>query len=276
MSNNFGKYYVPPTLQKLIELQNELGDPEQFYLGLNFYLSLENYRYYNTPSDVVVFGNNGLDGVHYGFLTDYGSVTDLEVAPIVCVCPMDFERPTRVVARNLCEFLRVNLNDSELFYNQFDSEEHYLVAKDQWASEAANSPYQPSEDEKQVRKRVTKFLAEKIQIPCINNPYRYVQYIEFKRQSNVCIQTRDGLGVTTPLLQGEKHIPFPMETDIEPGLELLQEYLNSTPVASRLVLFRDIQLNSVLLDNQELLQVVIDAMINLKLMDEANRLADSV
>lgn len=67
-----------------------------------------------------------------------------------------------------------------------------------------------------------------------------------------------------------------METDIEPGLELLQEYLNSTPVASRLVLFRDIQLNSVLRDNQELLQVVIDAMINLKLMDEANRLADSI
>ncbi|WP_121662125.1 hypothetical protein [Metabacillus litoralis] len=69
---------------------------------------------------------------------------------------------------------------------------------------------------------------------------------------------------------------FLMETDIEPGLELLQEYLNSTPVASRLVLLRNIQLNSVLRDNQELLQVVIDAMINLKLMDEANRLADYI
>lgn len=93
MGNNFGKYYLPPTLRRLIDLQKVLDDPEQFYIGLNFYLSLENFRYFNTPSDVVVFGNIGVDGVHYGFLTDYGTVTDLEAAPIVCVCPMDFERP---------------------------------------------------------------------------------------------------------------------------------------------------------------------------------------
>jgi hypothetical protein len=276
MGNNFGKYDVPPTLQRLIDVQNDLGDQEQFYLGLNFYLSLENFRYFNTPSDVVVFGNIGLDGVHYGFLTDYGSVTNLEVAPIVCVCPMDFERPTRVVAKNLCEFLRVNLTDGELFYNQFDSEENYLVANDQWVTEAANSPYQPSEDEKLVRERVTKFLKENIEIPNIENPYRYIQNIELERQSKVSIQTRDGLGVTTPLLQGEKHIPFPMQTDIEPELELLQEYLYSTPVASRLALFRDIQLNYVLHDNQELLKMVIDAMINLELIDEANRLSEDI
>lgn len=274
MGSNFGKYDVPPTLQRLIDLQNDLGDPEQFYLGLNFYLSLENFRYFNTPSDVVVFGNIGLDGVHYGFLTDYGSVTNLEVAPIVCVCPMDFERPTRVVARNLSEFLRVNLTDGELFYNQFGSEENYLLAKDQWVTEAANSPYQASEDEKLVRERVTKFLKEIIQMPNIENPYRYVQNIESERQSKIIIQTQDGLGVTTPLLQDEKHIPFPMQTDIEPELELLQEYLYSTPVASRLALFRDLQLSYVLHDNQGLLKMVTDAMINLELIDEANRLCE--
>lgn len=123
MSVNFGKYDVPPTLQTLISLQNVLGDDEQFYLCLNFYLSLEDFRYYNTPSDVVVFGNLGIDGIHYGFLSDYGSVPNLEEAPIVCVMPMDFERPTRIVAKNLREFLRVNWADSELFYTQFGSEE---------------------------------------------------------------------------------------------------------------------------------------------------------
>lgn len=157
MGSNFGKYDVPPTLQRLIDLQNILGDPEQFYLGLNFYLSLEDFRYFNTPSDVVVFGNIGVDGIHYGFLTDYGSLTDLEVAPVVCVSPMDFERPTRIVAKNLCEFLRVNLTDGELFYNQFDSEENYLITRDQWGAEADNSPYQPSENEKLVREREKSF-----------------------------------------------------------------------------------------------------------------------
>jgi hypothetical protein len=274
MGFNFAKYDVPPTLQRLIDLQNVLGDPEQFYLGLNFYLSLENFRYFNTPSDVVVFGNIGLDGVHYGFLTDYGSVIDLEVAPIVCVCPMDFERPTRVIAMNLGEFLRVNLTDGELFYNRFDSEEKYLKAREQWVAEAVNSPYQPSENEKLAKERVTKLLMENIQIPIIDNPYRYVQNVELERKSNVSIQTQDGLGVTTPLLQGEKHIPFPIQKEIDPDLELMQEYLYSTPVASRLALFRDIQLNYVLQDNQELYNIVINAMINMELIDEANRLSE--
>lgn len=276
MDINFGKYEVPPTLQRLIDLQNVLGDPEQFYLGLNFYLSLENFRYFNTPSDVVVFGNIGIDGVHYGFLTDYGSVTDLEESPIVCVCPMDFEGPTRIVANNLREFLRINMTDGELFYNQFDSEEKYIVAKEKWVEEAANSPYQPSENDKLVRDRVTKFLSENLKIPNINNPYRYVQNVELERQRKVSIQTQDGLGVITPLLQGEKHIPFPIQKDTDPDLELLQKYLYSTPVASRLGLFRDIQLNYVLQDHRGLHEIIIDAMNNLELIDEAKRLSEDI
>ncbi len=274
MGINFGKYDVPPTLQKLIDLQNELGDPEQFYQGLNFYLSLEDFRYFNTPCDVVVFANIGLDGVHYGFLTDFGSVSNLEIAPIVCVCPMDFDRPTRVVAKNIREFLRINLTDAELFYNQFKNEESYLAAKEQWLTEAANSPYQPSDHEKRVREKITKFLYEKIHMPVIENPYRYVQNIELERKNSVSIQTRDGLGVTTPLLQGEEHTPFPMQTDIDPELELVQEYLYTKPIASRLALIRDIQLTYVLDDNEELLNIITDALYHLDLIDEANRLSE--
>ncbi|MDN4494478.1 hypothetical protein [Ureibacillus aquaedulcis] len=197
MKNNFGKYEVPPTLQRLIDLQDILGDPEQFYLGLNFYISLEDYRYFNTPSDVVVFGNIGMNGIHYGFLTDYGAVTNLEAAPIVCVSPMSFERPTRIVAKNLCEFLRVNLTDCELFYNEFGSEEKYLIARGQWAEEAVDSAFQQTDDENLVREGVTKFLMENIQMPIIDNPYRYVQGVELERQGNISINTQDGLGVIT-------------------------------------------------------------------------------
>ena len=83
MESNFGKYDIPPTLQILIDLEKELGKGEHFFEGLHFYLSLTNFRYFNTPSDVIVFGNNGADGIHYGFLTDYGSAVDLEETPIV-------------------------------------------------------------------------------------------------------------------------------------------------------------------------------------------------
>ncbi|RKD21065.1 hypothetical protein BEP19_15415 [Ammoniphilus oxalaticus] len=272
MRKKFGNYGIPHTLQRLIDLQNILGDPEQFYLGLNFYLCLGNFRYFNTPSDVIVFGNIGVDGIHYGFLTDYSSVTDLEVAPIVCVCPMDFERPARIVARNLCEFLRVNLTDSELFYNHFQGEDNYLATKEQWIAEA----YQPSQSERLVLEKVRRFLMGNLQIPIIDNPYGYVQRIGLERQAKVSIQTQDGIGVITPLSQHEKHIPFLIQNDTYPDLESLQEYLQSSPIASRLALFRDIQLNYLPQDNQELYKIMIDSMFNLELIDEANRLSDDI
>ena len=276
MSVNFGKYDVPPTLQTLISLQNVLGDDEQFYLCLNFYLSLEDFRYFNTPSDVVVFGNLGVDGIHYGFLSDYGSVPNLEEAPIVCVMPMDFERPTRIVAKNLREFLRVNWADSELFYNQFGSEEDYLEASAQWVAEGTDALHQESENEKLVRGRVANFLMENIEIPIIDNPYRYVQKVELERQKNVSIQTLDRLGVVTPILRGEEHILFLIHERTDPDLELLQEYFDSAPIASRLALFRDIQLNYIFPDNQELYKIVVDEMVKMGLINEVARLSEDI
>lgn len=153
MRVNFGKYEIPPTLRKLMEFKDELGDAERFYQGLHFYLELGRFRYYNTPCDVVVFGSIGVDGIHYGMLTDFGSAPDLESAPVVCVDPMNFDRPAKIVANHLREFLSVNLTDAELFYNHFGSEDSYLQAKRWWAEEAARSPYRPSEAEKAARKR---------------------------------------------------------------------------------------------------------------------------
>ncbi|MFJ7755923.1 hypothetical protein ACQKGI_22040 [Peribacillus muralis] len=272
MDSNLGKYGVPPTLQRLINLQNDLGDTRDFFRGLDFHLSLENLRYFNTPSDVIIFGNIGQDGIHYGFLTDYGSVTELEVAPIVCVSPMDFDTPTRIVSRNLREFLRVNLTDGALFYNYFSSEGEYLETKGRWAAEEAYSPYQTTENEKRVRERVQKSLLEIFQLPHIDNPYRYVQDVGLVRQRNVSIQTMDGLGVIEPLLQHEKHSPFPIHKDTDPDLKLLQGYLYSAPLASRLALFRNLQFSYVLQDNHELHKIVIDTMNKMGLNDEANRL----
>lgn len=274
MNKNFGKYNVPPTLQKLIDFQTVLADPEQIYLGLRFYLSLENFRYFNTPSDVVVFGNIGVDGIHFGFLTDYSSVTNLETAPIVCICPMDFERPTRIVANNLREFLRVNMTDSELFYNQFKSEVDYFAIKKRWSEEEGR--FQLSENDKLVQEKVTKLLIENLQIPTIDNSYEYVKSIELDRQSRVCIQTQDGLGVIAPLLKGEKQTLFQIQKHIEPNLELLKNYLYSAPVASKLALFRDIQLNFVLQEHLELLETVLEAMNNMGLNDEAKRLSEDI
>ena len=278
MNDNFGKYEIPPTLQGLIDLENMLGGKQvsivgDFFLGLNFYLVLEKFRYFNTPIDVITFGNIGVDGIHYGFLTDFGTVKDLEVAPIVCVSPMEFDRPTRIVARNLREFLAVNLNDDGLFYNYFKNEEVYLATKRKWMMERENSPYQLSEEEKAIEQKARKYLREVLQIVSVDNPYQCVKNAEMNRQKEICIQTQDQLGVTIPLHKGEKHIPFPIHKDITLDLDLLKEYLFSAPFPSRLAVFRDIQLHYVLQDERELRKIVIDAMINMELFDEETRLS---
>ncbi|MGG2081378.1 hypothetical protein [Lysinibacillus pakistanensis] len=160
---------------------------------------------------------------------------------------MDFERPTRIVANNLREFLRVNMTDSELFYNQFESEVDYFSIKKRWSEEEGT--FQLSENDKLVQENVTKLLIENLE---------------------------DGLGVIAPLLKGEKQTLFQIQKHIEPNLELLKNYLYSAPVASKLALFRDIQLNFVMQEHLELLETVVEAMNNMGLTDEANRLSEDI
>jgi len=41
VSAHYGKYAIPPTLQQLLQISNELGDSEVFYSGIGFYVSVE-------------------------------------------------------------------------------------------------------------------------------------------------------------------------------------------------------------------------------------------
>lgn len=255
----------------MLDLQN-IFDIEDIYTGLGFYPSLESFRYDNTPCDVIIFGHFGIDGVHCGYLTDFGTVVNLEQAPIVCVSPMD-ERPIRMVAKNFSDFLSINMTDQALFYNEFDSEEDYLSTLERWNSENDEDYYGLSEQEKEVQEKIKNFLKENFEIPAIDHPYQYMKNLERERERSVTIQTQDKLGVTFPLRDGEKHISFPISNDTDPDLKLLKEYLYSAPIASRLAVIRDIQLNCILPYNEKINQLVINALKDMGFTDEAKRLA---
>ncbi|MER2000149.1 MAG: hypothetical protein ABS882_10250 [Lysinibacillus sp.] len=271
MKRNFGKYDVPPTLHTLIELEKELGERELFYEGLHFYLSLTDFRYFNTPSDVIVFGYIGADGIHYGFLTDYGSVSELEEAPILCVSPMDFDQPTRLIAKNLREFLRINYTDDALFYNDFANEYSYIAFKAE--QEVDNVLHPLSKLQLSNQTHIKNFLEENIQMPIIDNPYRYIQMIRLQRQKMVSIKTQDGLGVIAPPLAHDTHIPFEIHRDIELDLAALKAYFSIASIPSHYAIFRDIQLHYVLSDEPLLRKIVLESMLNIGLIDEAKRLS---
>lgn len=266
MKTNFGKYEVPKTLQTLMNLEKELEDREQFFDGLGFYLSLTNFRYFNTPCDVVVFGNIGADGIHYGFLTDYGSLSNLEEAPIVCVSPMDFDQPTRLIANNIREFLRANMTDAPLFYNYFATEERYNAFKQQRVNTLSTA-------QRLNETRIHQFLEQNIDMPIVEQPYQYMEAIRKQRQQIVSIETQDGLGVTAPLLDGETHRPFTVHQDLIMDVEALKAYFSTAPATSQLAVMRDIQLHHVLPEQPLLLKTVQDALISIGLTNEANRLA---
>jgi hypothetical protein len=117
---NFGKYEVPSSLKTLIEVERELKqEGYRMKSVIGFYLSLEHSGYFNTPFDVIAFGWTGVDGEHFGFLTDFGSADDLENAPIVMVSPMNFDQPTVLIANNIQTLLRIAIIDPILLYVVF-------------------------------------------------------------------------------------------------------------------------------------------------------------
>ncbi|WP_159886079.1 hypothetical protein [Paenibacillus puerhi] len=268
---NWGKYKIPPTLQILIDLDRELtAEGKSMMDGLKFNLTGEGYRYFSTPCDVVVFGSIGVDGIHYGFLTDFGSVSDLEQAPIVCVSPMDFDQPTQLIAANLRDFLRVNLTDDALFYNRFADEQTYLVQKKEWEKEANHSPYVQADENKRITEEVISRLRERIVLPDIENPFMYMRSVREARQESIAIPTQDGLGVVTsePLSEAVTFIRFPIPRDRFVTISELESFLQTANNLSKLAVVRDIQLQA----ETELRERIAVELEGMGLKEEATRI----
>ncbi|HWO53848.1 MAG TPA: hypothetical protein VNM49_05610 [Paenibacillus cookii] len=276
LKSNFGKYAVPKALQVLAEIDQGLqakgGNLDE---GLSFYLvHEENFRYFNTPCDVVVFGNTGADGIHYGLLTDFGTAATLDEAPVVCVSPMSFDRPVRIVAENLEHFLSLNMNDSGLFYNHFRSEEDYARFL---GEQDDDSPYRPSEEEEERAEHIRQQVRDRLHLPQIDHPYRYVRELQAKRDRDAWIRVRGGLHVLRP---PGRYAPFSGERfHVDPEgrfeTEEIFRFLDDAEPPAVMALVRDLQLHALngMTDLQHRLGHVL---AGIGLHDEAERLRISM
>jgi len=118
VNETYGMYEVPKEIHQLIGLEKEL-QKERLSLARIGLMPVKQFDSYAiTPPDVIVFAETGGGGIHFGFLTDFSSVSNLNEAPIVCVTPTNFP-PIRLVARNIREFL--NLASSVPYVEMLES-----------------------------------------------------------------------------------------------------------------------------------------------------------
>ncbi|MFO0882749.1 MAG: hypothetical protein U0894_00935 [Pirellulales bacterium] len=72
-------------------------------IGLFLHDPPKNAGYRLTPANSVTFASIGVDGIHFGSITD-GDVID-PMSPVVITIPMAFEAPNYIVGQSLYDFL---------------------------------------------------------------------------------------------------------------------------------------------------------------------------
>lgn len=100
-----------PTLDDLLRLHAVATDrfPHDYLdvglnaIGLFFHSPPKNAGYHQTPTNSITFASIGVDGIHFGAVTD-GDTYD-PIAPIVMTIPMAFDDPNYIVGENLHDFL---------------------------------------------------------------------------------------------------------------------------------------------------------------------------
>lgn len=269
---NYGKYTnLPLTLMHLSELDRRL-EKEGYSLDMDLSLILDTERiaYDCTPCDVITFASIGADGIHYGLLTDFGTVENLEEAFVICISPMDYDNPFKIVARNLREFVRLvcTLRDASIISNfqYFEEEEDYHECLEEFADEI---------DEEYAARNsfIINQLKTAVEGPLIEDIYDYVErQVKKERENQIILHTMDGLGIRSNQPKITKHRLYKLEKDMNVNLPDVRNFFGSASLESKLAFIREAQFTYLLMDEPELKKFLIKEMQSIGLTDEAERL----
>lgn len=267
MKIEYGEYGVPNEVEKLIELENTLRKKGLTLDTIGLVPIQDSFSYSITPPDVIPFAHTGGDGVHFGFLTDFGSITDLNEAPIVCVTPTN-DPPIRLTARNINEFLLIA-----------SSVPHVGLLDDCW-------PWENSESTKLIlsdylsdswqlkRDKLLDLLQEVFSTKKVDVS-EYVQTVLREREESIVLKTYDGLGILGTAADLHRRYSFdPERRQDKEQIERMKVFLKDATYEEKLGFIRDAMFWYVLSYDydSEVLNLVIDLMESLNLKDEARRL----
>lgn len=263
-----GKYKeFPQALQMLTNIDLDLQkEGVSLFDQLSLFLLDEGYAYDVTPYDVIPFASIGADGIHYGFLTDFGRVKNLEEAFIVCISPMNFGNHVKIIARNIAEFIDVvlTLKDASTIENLLDysTKEEYHEFLDWVAKEES------TEQSTYICDRIQQKLNRK----SIDDLYEYVEVIVPEHRKKVApIQTFDTLGIVSNHA-GFNQETFPMNSDSIINLKELEDFFKRNDDETKLATIRNLQFFYLIQEDDELKELVKLEMQKMGLIDEVNRM----
>ncbi|MDF2964193.1 MAG: hypothetical protein K0S39_5928 [Paenibacillus sp.] len=189
----YGSYVIPEVIKGLIRLEEGLVKDGLTLAIIGVRPVLDYSPYSITPLDLIPFADTGGDGIHFGFLTEFGQIKSLEEAPVVCVSPTN-DPPIRLIARNIREFLDLAssvpyVEDLERWWS-CRNETAMLAEGQQWEDEA---PVEMRAKRQEVYRRFRNAFSTRQQ-----NVHSYIKEVLQERESRIALATLDGLGVINP------------------------------------------------------------------------------
>ncbi|MCK5831099.1 MAG: hypothetical protein KAH20_12455 [Methylococcales bacterium] len=231
----FGHYEKPDLLLKLESFQNKGNS----WGNLGFHIHYD-YHYYCTPLDTIPFAGTGGNGTHFCFLTDFGTMSDLNNTNIVCVSPLD-DPPVKLVAKNLKDFLHlvITLGIAEFLDYMIPLPiEDRIEQLAEWDAPFFDLQGNPDPDMPELshtRAELVEILKTDFQTTPMPNANQYTQNLRAKRQTEITIQTDDNIGI---IYQTEKLALTSFDYNNTDENEI-KDYLINASNAEKLKFYRD-------------------------------------
>ncbi|EHB68513.1 hypothetical protein [Paenibacillus lactis] len=241
------RYPIPKTLEKLKEINRqvssdlgvELDDILHVYIDYDLSNQDPEFAYNGHPLDVIPFALTAIGGEHFGFLTDFGSIDDLEDAPIVFVQALPFEEyHVTLLANNIIDFLGLFLSYRDLTSLFFLDDEPDI-----------DDNTDPSEDPHLLY--VKEKLIEGLGISA-KDPQKYRKDMLEKRSKEVALQTINGIGIKR--ISSEELGPvysIDLDVDYRELINEVQRYFREASVENKLACIVDLQETGVMTNRTE-------------------------
>lgn len=267
ITNEYGSLKIPDEVLMLIRLEEDLQKEGKSLDTIGFIPIVTEFAYSITPIDVIPFANTGGDGIHFGFLTDFGQISDLNDAPIVCVSPTN-DPPIRLIASTLQEFLRmaISVPHVELLESCWPGDDEERIAD--ILEEYRSDDYQKKRDEIFIRIHEA-FKTDGIDV------VTSIKHVNNERNNKIILPTYDGLGIL-PIgdEKAENRYQFdPERRQDEKELARMRAFLSGATTVEKLGFIRDASYWYVLAYDydDQILNLVGEILQSLQLEDELTR-----